>query len=55
MPTCGVDNGAIEKAVKVHAEQQLKAKASEKLDSLLEKKLGSESAKPEEQKSDKEK
>ena len=55
VPTCGVDNGAIEKAVKVHAEQQLKAKASEKLDSLLEKKLGSESAKPEEQKSDKEK
>ncbi|MBK8970959.1 MAG: AsmA family protein [Hahellaceae bacterium] len=55
IPSCGVDNSSIEKAVKAHAEQKLKAKASEKLDTLLEKKLNTDSAKPEEEKTDKEK
>ncbi len=55
VPSCGVDNESIEDAVKQHAEDKLKAKASEKLDRLLEKKLPAGDAKPEEQKTDKEK
>lgn len=55
VPSCGVDDNAIEDAVKAHAKAELKAKGERKLDQLLERKLGPGSDKPEAEKTDKEK
>jgi AsmA protein len=55
VPSCGVDNSSIESALKLQAEEKLKAKASEKIDRLFDKKSPEEAAKPEEQKTEKEK